>query len=52
MGNLSFLSRAEIESLGPPIPEELDETGVSQAFLRELALKHVSSLKNCICLWR
>src|SRR5678816_150248 len=44
MGNLSFLSRAEIESLGPPIPEELDETGVSHAFLRDLALKHVASL--------
>lgn len=46
MGNLSFLSRAEIEGLGPPIPEELDETGVSQAFLRELALKHVASLAD------
>lgn len=44
MGNLSFLSRPEIESLGPPTPEELDETGVSQAFLRDLALKHVASL--------
>src|SRR5215216_1536794 len=46
MGNLSFLSRAEIESLGPPIPEELDETGVSQAFLRDLTLKHVASLAD------
>src|SRR5215204_1040748 len=46
MGNLSFLSRAEIESLGPPTPEELEETGVSQAFLRDLALKHVASLAN------
>lgn len=46
MGNLSFLSRAEIESLGPPTPEELDETGVSQAFLRDLALKHVASLPS------
>src|SRR5215204_4225964 len=46
MGNLSFLSRAEIESLGPPTPEELDETGVSQSFLRDLALKHVASLAN------
>ena len=46
MGNLSFLSRAEIESLGPPIPEELDETGVSPAFLRDLTLKHVSSLAD------
>jgi len=46
MGNLSFLSRAEIESLGPPTPEELDEIGVSQAFLRDLTLKHVASLAN------
>jgi MoxR-like ATPase len=46
MGNLSFLSRAEIESLGPPIPEELDETGVSHAFLRDLALKHVATLAD------
>src|SRR5215213_823657 len=46
MGNLSFLTRAEIESLGPPTPEELDETGVSQGFLRDLALKHVASLAN------
>src|SRR5829696_9300242 len=46
MGNLSFLSRAEIESLGPPTPEELDETGVSQSFLRDLTLKHVASLAN------
>jgi MoxR-like ATPase len=46
MGHLSFLTRAEIESLGPPTPEELDETGVSQGFLRDLALKHVASLAN------
>lgn len=46
MGNLSFLSRAEIESLGPPTPEELEETGVSQSFLRDLALKHVASLAD------
>ena len=44
MANLSFLTRAEIESLGPPTPEELEETEVSEAFLRDLALKHVSAL--------
>jgi hypothetical protein len=44
MGNLSFLTRAEIESLGPPTPEEVAETGISQASLRDLALKHVASL--------
>src|SRR5215207_7996084 len=46
MGHLSFLTRAEIESLGPPTPEELEETGVSHGFLRDLALKHVASLAN------
>jgi hypothetical protein len=44
MGNLSFLTRAEIESLGPPTPEEVAETGISQASLCDLALKHVASL--------
>lgn len=46
MGNLSFLTRAEIESLGPPTPEELDELGVAEGFLRDLALKHVASLPD------
>lgn len=44
MGHLSILSRAEIESLGPPTPEELADTGVHEAFLCDLALKHVSML--------
>ena len=44
MGNLSFLTRAEIESLGPPTPEELEELEVSEAFLRDLALKHVAAI--------
>src|SRR5687767_4107727 len=44
MGHLSILSRAEIESMGPPTPEELSETGVHQAFLCDLALKHVAML--------
>ena len=44
MGNLSFLTRAEIECLGPPMPEEVAETGISQASLRDLALKQVASL--------
>ena len=46
MPNLSFLTRAEIESLGPPTPEELEETEVSQAFLRDLALKHVAEVAD------
>lgn len=44
MGHLSFLTRTEIENLGPPMPEDLDEIGVSDVFLRDLALKHVSTL--------
>jgi hypothetical protein len=44
MGHLSILSRAEIESMGPPTPEELAETGVHEAFLCDLALKHVAML--------
>src|SRR6266403_2220169 len=40
------LTRAEIESLGPPMPEELEETGLSEEFLSELALKHVAALAN------
>ncbi len=41
---LNILTRAEIESLGPPIPEDLEEAGVSEAFLRDLALKSVAEL--------
>ncbi|MDQ5847063.1 MAG: ATP-binding protein [Acidobacteriota bacterium] len=44
MGHLSILTRAEIETLGPPTPEELAETGIPDAFLCDLALKHVAML--------
>ena len=44
MGHLSILTRGEIENFGPPIPEELEDTGVPQAFLCDLALKHVAAL--------
>src|SRR6266498_3704081 len=44
MGQLSFLTRAEIESLGPPTPEDLEEIGVSESFLRDLSLKYVAWL--------
>jgi hypothetical protein len=44
MGNLTILTRAEIESLGPPTPDELADTGVSETFLADLALKHVAVL--------
>lgn len=44
MAYLNILTRAEIESLGPPTPEDLDETGVSEAFLSDLALRSVAEL--------
>ena len=44
MAHLNILTRAEIETLGPPNPEELAETGVPESFLCDLALKHVASL--------
>ena len=46
MGHLSFLTRAEIEELGPPTPEDLEETGVSEALLHDLALKYVATLAD------
>jgi hypothetical protein len=46
MGPLGILTRDEIETLGPPIPEELADVGVSQAFLVDLALKHAASLPD------
>jgi MoxR-like ATPase len=42
MSQTTILSRAEVESMGPPLPEELSETGVSEGFLCDLALKHVA----------
>ena len=46
MGNLTFLTRAEIESLGPPTPEDIVEMEVSESFLRDLALQHLASLSD------
>jgi len=39
-----ILTRAEVEVMGPPMPEELADTGVGVAFLSDLALKHVAML--------
>lgn len=44
MSQTTILSRAEIETMGPPVPEELADTGVSEGFLCDLALKHVALL--------
>src|ERR687883_17686 len=44
MTQTMILSRVEIESMGPPPPEELAETDVSESFLADLALKLVAQL--------
>ncbi|CAN5666289.1 AAA family ATPase [soil metagenome] len=44
MAHLNTPNRAEIEGLGPPTPEELSDTGIPDAFLCDLALKHVAML--------
>ena len=44
MTQTAIFTRAEIESMGPPVPEELADTGVAEAFLCDLALKHVAML--------
>ena len=46
MPHLNILTRAEIESLGPPALDELEDTGVPQQFLCDLALKHVAALPD------
>jgi len=44
MSHTAILTRAEIESMGPPVPEEVADTGISEGFLCDLALKHVAML--------
>src|SRR5882762_7415743 len=44
MSQTSILSRCEIETMGPLVPEELSETEVAEAFLSDLALKHVAMM--------
>ena len=44
MSQNSILTRCEIETMGPLVPEELSETGVAEGFLRDLALKHVAMM--------
>src|SRR4051812_3099759 len=46
MTHTAIFTRAEIESMGPPVPEELADTGVAEAFLCDLALKHVAMLPD------
>jgi len=46
MTHTSILSLAEIENMGPPAPEEIGDTNVSQEFLCDLALKHIAMLSE------
>src|SRR5919199_3297955 len=46
MTHTSILTRAEIETMGPPVPDELADTGVHEGFLSDLALKHVAMLSD------
>jgi hypothetical protein len=46
MSQTNILTRTEIESMGPPVPEEIADTGVSEGFLCDLALKHVAMLPD------
>src|SRR5918992_305126 len=46
MPHLNILTRAEIESLGPPALDEIEDTGVAHQFLCDLALKHVAALPD------
>ncbi|HYH84522.1 MAG TPA: hypothetical protein VEX60_03510 [Pyrinomonadaceae bacterium] len=44
MTHTGILTRAEIETMGPPALEELREADVSESFLCDLALKHVAQM--------
>jgi hypothetical protein len=44
MSHTTILTRAEVESMGPPLPEEMADTGISEQFLCDLTLKHVAML--------
>jgi MoxR-like ATPase len=44
MSHTTILTRAEVESMGPPLPEEMNDTGISEGFLCDLALKHVAMM--------
>lgn len=44
MSQTTILTRTEVESMGPPVPEELPDTGVAEGFLCDLALKHVAMM--------
>jgi hypothetical protein len=44
MTHAELLTAAEIETMGPPVPEEIRETDVPTGFLCDLTLKHVAEM--------
>jgi len=46
MTHTAILTRAEIESMGPPALEEMRDADVSPSFLCDLALKHVAQMPD------
>ncbi|OLE53133.1 MAG: hypothetical protein AUG51_14650 [Acidobacteria bacterium 13_1_20CM_3_53_8] len=44
MTHTTILTRVEVETMGPPVPEELSETGTHEAFLGDLVLKQVAMM--------
>lgn len=44
MSQTTILTRSEVESMGPPVPEELADTGIAEGFLCDLALKQVAMM--------
>ena len=42
MTHTGILTRIEIESMGPPVPEEIADTDIAAGFLSDLTLKHVA----------
>jgi len=46
MSYLNTLTRAEIDGLGPPTPEELADIDVPETFLRDLALRNLATISR------
>jgi hypothetical protein len=46
MSHTNILTRLEIETMGPPVPEELADADVPESFLCDLALKIVASVPD------
>jgi len=46
MSQTTILTRTEVETMGPPVPEEIGELGIGTGFLSDLALKHVALMAD------